>query len=606
MSASWSRLASAWAPAPVTTGDEPPLPLLPPDPPDPALSPHLSPAQYPPLSSPLPVSNSRNSTVPSGRKSRRNPLTDSATSDTEMEQASPPSVEPVVAFLETRSGTTVAATVTENFTTILPSENSPLLTNRASSLSNHPLPPVQTSNPLSHPKPVSGQPPLLPNPDHNTSAPTPSSNIPPPVTTKTSSKEPPLVERIRRFENKSLERLAPKTISASGRPTVEIPDEVFQQGAELHKDFIVCYFNGRSPPYSQIQSVLNHMWGKGRKLEIHNSPLSRTVLVRVPNDYLKTKILEKGYWYVGDSMFHTAQWTSAHSAAPPSFKSMQIWAHLTGVPLDLRHRVGLSLVAGLVGEPKETDDFTKNLVSLTLSHVKVEVDLTKPLPDVVEFTRQSGEVVEVLVSYPWLPPSCSHCKELGHIAKNCLQLPTPPKEDVAPRSKNMASSSSAPDAKTPSKTPKKGQTPRLSASQKGKSVAKDLSLENAFVALSDSHHQLPSSAPLNSSLNLPPIPPPRPIVPASPLPPPDPLAPLNLPLLPFPVSPPITFRRPSHKRSRSDPSFDSPPSSNFSSALASLHPETPPSSSSIPFPDPNCLALLSSDVSFPKEASTPI
>ncbi|CAN7135351.1 unnamed protein product [Brassica rapa subsp. narinosa] len=91
-------------------------------------------------------------------------------------------------------------------------------------------------------------------------------------------------------------------------------------------------------------------------------------------------------------------------------------------PLDLRHQQGLSLVAGLVGEPKETDDFTLNLVSLTLSHVKVEVDLTIPLPSVVEFTRESGEVVEVSVAYPWVPPTCTHCKELGHIMKNCLQV----------------------------------------------------------------------------------------------------------------------------------------------------------------------------------------
>ncbi|KAJ4901587.1 hypothetical protein Rs2_15538 [Raphanus sativus] len=94
-------------------------------------------------------------------------------------------------------------------------------------------------------------------------------------------------------------------------------------------------------------------------------------------------------------MFHTAQWTSEHSMSTPPLKAIRIWAHLTGVPLDLRYNKGLSLVAGLIGEPKETDDFTKNLVSLTVSHVKVEVDLTQPLPDVVEFQRQSGEVVEV-------------------------------------------------------------------------------------------------------------------------------------------------------------------------------------------------------------------
>lgn len=91
------------------------------------------------------------------------------------------------------------------------------------------------------------------------------------------------------------------------------------------------------------------------------------------------------------------------------------------------------MVAGLVGEPKETHDFTKNLVSLTLSHVKVELDLPKPPPDIVEFTRESGEFVEVTVTYPWLPPTCSHCKELCHIANNCLLLPISQKTNSTPK-----------------------------------------------------------------------------------------------------------------------------------------------------------------------------
>lgn len=36
---------------------------------------------------------------------------------------------------------------------------------------------------------------------------------------------------------------------------------------------------------------------------------------------------------------------------------------------------------------------------MTLYHVKVEVDLTKQLPSVVEFEREDGEVVEVSVHY---------------------------------------------------------------------------------------------------------------------------------------------------------------------------------------------------------------
>lgn len=58
-------------------------------------------------------------------------------------------------------------------------------------------------------------------------------------------------------------------------------------------------------------------------------------------------------------MFHTAQWSSVHSMTSPPLKVIKIWAHLTGGPLDLTHQEGLSFVAGLVGDLKETDDFTK-------------------------------------------------------------------------------------------------------------------------------------------------------------------------------------------------------------------------------------------------------
>lgn len=268
-----------------------------------------------------------------------------------------------------RSETTVVGSVTDahsnstvNLTVLSPKTSSPLQTNKAISPTH-----TSTANPSNHhhsnatdTNRVSAT--LPPNPV--TAEPKPAEPKPVSATTQSGTQPnahsfPTLVEKIRRFEDKSLKRLAPATTSATDRPTVLIPDEVFQKGAALHKDFIVCIFNGRPPPYSQIQSVLNHMWGKGTRPEIHNNPASRSLLVCITSDYLKKKILEKGYWYVGDSMFHTEQWTSTHSTKAPSFKSIQIWAHLTGIPLDVRHQDGLSLVAGLVGEPKETDDFTK-------------------------------------------------------------------------------------------------------------------------------------------------------------------------------------------------------------------------------------------------------
>ncbi|KAJ4885360.1 DUF4283 domain-containing protein [Raphanus sativus] len=340
---------------------------------------------------------------------------------------------------------------------------------------------------------------------------------------------PTLAEQIREREDKTLSRLAHVSISATGRPRVLIPDSVFQKGAEMHKDFIICYFNGKPPPFHQIQSVFNHMWGKGKHLEIHNNPLKRSTMVRIQSEYLRQKILDKCIWYVGESMFHTAQWSSAHSSSTPPLKAIKIWAHLTGVPLDLRHKQGLSLVAGLIGDPKKTDEFTLNMVSLTFSHVKVEVDLTRPLPRVVEFERESGEVVEVQADYPWTPSTCSHCHELGHIIKNCLTYspPTDPKDAPAAQGKQPINN-----------TPKKSVRPQGQNSKSGQ--------KSIYVPIGS---QSTSSSTLPQKKTRPP--PNKKALP-------EPRLDLAPPPLLNSFSSPVRGVRPSLKRARSSPSLSPP------------------------------------------------
>ena len=41
------------------------------------------------------------------------------------------------------------------------------------------------------------------------------------------------------------------------------------------------------------------------------------------------------------------------------------------------------------------------------------------------YVRSDGTFVSVEVEYPWVPPTCAHCKEIGHIQRNCLLLPPP-------------------------------------------------------------------------------------------------------------------------------------------------------------------------------------
>ncbi|KAG5412199.1 hypothetical protein IGI04_008518 [Brassica rapa subsp. trilocularis] len=622
-----SNGVSGLSPSHLTSGDSSsPFPLIPPDPPDP---------DFPPLSSASPKS-----TRASSQTAR--PTWPAVKSSTPKTVAGPNSFSPAPVLTGSSKPTDPRSGISfpVNFKILQPKHSSPIQTNKASSPSSN-LPHQTTaslSKPLSaatsnftlnseknpfatvNPNPVSASADPPPATDRKSTTTLPTVNPPtkkaPPTTAEPTQDNPPnqptassspLLEKIRKQEDKSLKRLAPVTLSEKGVPRVLIPDSVFQIGAEIHKDFIICYFNGKTPPYTQIQSVLSHMWGKGKRVEIHMNPLSRSMLVRIPSDYLRQKILEKSAWYVGDSMFQAVQWSSSASTSPPNLESIQIWAHLTGVPLDLRHQQGLSLVAGLVGEPKETDDFTKNLVSLTLSHVKVAVNLTKPLPSVVEFVRQSGEVVEVQVTYPWVPPTCTYCKELGHVSRNCPQAPPAPKS---------------------SETPAKKAQNAPSASQKGKNVA----APSVAPTVAHSTSNLPphsasgsthASASTSSSsffqpeVNLPPKPAtfatsfqtPRKNFPPSPA-----LAhvpkPLTSPLTSIipstPPSPPDTFLTPSLKRPRPDP--DQKPFPSFTAQLSYF--STISSSNSLPLALPapsfvnhssNPFTVLDPDGSLPHE-----
>ncbi|KAG2264937.1 hypothetical protein Bca52824_072016 [Brassica carinata] len=176
------------------------------------------------------------------------------------------------------------------------------------------------------------------------------------------------------------------------------------------------------PAFKTIQNVLNYLWGKGNKLEINMNQPARSVIVRIPSDYIREKVLKKRIWYVDTSMFHVAQWPDGEVADTSSLEAITIWAHLIGVPFDLMTNEGLGWIADALGNPKEMDDWTKNLSSLSVAHVKVEADATKPFPTVLELFRQSGAVFRVEVQYTWLTPTCSHCKELGHILKDCLKI----------------------------------------------------------------------------------------------------------------------------------------------------------------------------------------
>lgn len=143
------------------------------------------------------------------------------------------------------------------------------------------------------------------------------------------------------------------------------------------------------------------------------------MLVRIPNSTIRKKIVDQEIWHIGNSLFYVAQWSANLAVKTPTFTSRPLWAHVRGIPFDLYTQAGLSRVADLLGLPVEVHEFTRRMVNLDVAHLKVKVDCTKPLPSTAEIERENGEVITLSIDYPWIPPTCPCCKEMGHLETLC-------------------------------------------------------------------------------------------------------------------------------------------------------------------------------------------
>ncbi|KAG7576912.1 hypothetical protein ISN45_Aa03g012390 [Arabidopsis thaliana x Arabidopsis arenosa] len=245
--------------------------------------------------------------------------------------------------------------------------------------------------------------------------------------------------------------LAPVSISTEGRPRVKVPNSVFERGAKLHEDFIVGIFYGKAPSYGKIWGVLNFLWGKDKRVTIHKLT-TNAFLFHIPSPSLRNRVLQHELWHVGDSPFFVTAWKSEFSFNPPSLEKAPVWASIKDIPFDLITPEGLSIICRPLGRAVDH----KPLTSINSAEVKVIVDLTKPLPAVLEIEREDGQVLLLKVTYPWLPPLCPLCNEIGHKASLCpTAIHSQMKSSLAGKEKQTHNGPTENSSSSPSRVEKK-------------------------------------------------------------------------------------------------------------------------------------------------------
>ncbi|KFK22078.1 hypothetical protein AALP_AAs71109U000200 [Arabis alpina] len=142
---------------------------------------------------------------------------------------------------------------------------------------------------------------------------------------------------------------------------------------------------------------------------------------------------------VGPSLIDTPTTFSQEDQMAPDSPSLASHVPFPDAPKTTQE--GLGRVGDTLGLPVEIDEFKKRMVNLEVAHIKVKVNCTKPLPSSAELVRDNGEVITVSIEYPWTPPLCPYCKELGHLESHC---PSAQWKPAAPRKVPQPSADNAP------------------------------------------------------------------------------------------------------------------------------------------------------------------
>ena len=209
----------------------------------------------------------------------------------------------------------------------------------------------------------------------------------------------------------------------SGEPCVKIPNSVIEKNKKSWDSFIIGQFYEEAPARGAVHAIANGMWSKHRRDISVSKMEGNAFLFRVPCPNARRRILSQCLWQVDGQTMFVAKWAPGVKPEKPALTTVPVWLDFTGVPLQFFNEDALKENAGLVGHPLCLHPSTLNLTNIEVAKVYTVIDPRKPIPEAVNAQFESGEVVRIGVSSPWLPSLCSHCSKVGHTISKCPSAP---------------------------------------------------------------------------------------------------------------------------------------------------------------------------------------
>ncbi|RID48343.1 hypothetical protein BRARA_I04863 [Brassica rapa] len=222
---------------------------------------------------------------------------------------------------------------------------------------------------------------------------------------------------------KPLQKKGESFVLPSGEACIKIPNSIIEKNRKSWDCFVLGQFYHDPPSQSTIFSIVNGIWSRRFKDISVSKMEGNSFLFRIPNATTRHMVIQQKLWQIGGRTMFVDKWEPGVVPLEPELSSVPIWLELRKVPFQFFNEDGLERIAGLVGDPKFLHPSTANKTDLEVAKVWTIIDPRKPLPEAVNVQFESGEICRVLVSSPWMPPICEHCKEVGHSINRCKTAP---------------------------------------------------------------------------------------------------------------------------------------------------------------------------------------
>lgn len=209
----------------------------------------------------------------------------------------------------------------------------------------------------------------------------------------------------------------------SGEACVRISNSVIERNKKSWECFVLGQFYYDPPAQGTIHNIVNGIWSKYYRDISVTKMEGNAFLFRIPNAMTRSQVMSQSFWQIEGQTMFVAKWEPGVIPVKPELTSAPIWLELRKVPLQFFHEEGLERIAGLVGDPKFLHPSTANKTNIEVAKVFTLIDPRKPFPEAVNLQFNSGEIQRVLISCPWMPPVCAHCKGIGHSLWHCKAAP---------------------------------------------------------------------------------------------------------------------------------------------------------------------------------------